>query len=284
LRDLITPDELEVGPPAGLWRRERQTAEAGHNLFSAILVPVSGSDSSWRALEQALLLARRENSQVRGLHIGPRQMAFSWYNPAHIQAEFDRRCQAGGIPGRLIVESGPVARRIADRARWADLVVVNLNFPPGSRPFTRWKSGFRKLIRLSPRPILAVPCQAADIRRALLAYDDSPTSREALFIAAYLAGRLGIDLTVLAVAPPGRAALPGALDHARSYLEQMGLAAEYLARPGKVSDVILETAETCQADLILMGSYDSNPLVELFLGSVLEQVLRDSARPTLICR
>jgi nucleotide-binding universal stress UspA family protein len=36
--------------------------------------------------------------------------------------------------------------------------------------------------------------------------------------------------------------------------------------------------------LIVMGGYGRGPVLEVVLGSALDQVLRQSHRPTLICR
>jgi nucleotide-binding universal stress UspA family protein len=51
-----------------------------------------------------------------------------------------------------------------------------------------------------------------------------------------------------------------------------------------VAEAILQTAETQQSDLILIGGYGHSPVLEIVLGSAVDQVLRESHRPVLICR
>ena len=157
IMDAVTPDELEAGPSPGRWREERLATRADDRLFADILVPVSGREISWFALDQALEIARREGGQLRGLHIVPSEAQAQSEGTIAVQAEFDRRCDAAGIPGKLAIEVGKVARGICTRAQWTDLVVVNVAHPPGAQPWTRLSSGFRTLLRRCPRPVLAVP-------------------------------------------------------------------------------------------------------------------------------
>lgn len=53
---------------------------------------------------------------------------------------------------------------------------------------------------------------------------------------------------------------------------------------GSAVEAILKTAKAQQSDLIIMGGYGASPVVEVVLGSIVDQVLRESRRPVLICR
>jgi len=67
--DAVTPDGFRAGPPPGQWRSEQLEACEYDRLFADILVPVSGEETGWYALEQALVVARREGARLRGLHV-----------------------------------------------------------------------------------------------------------------------------------------------------------------------------------------------------------------------
>jgi nucleotide-binding universal stress UspA family protein len=272
IRDAVLPDGFEAGPPAGQWREERLVARREDRLFADILVAVNGASAGWRALDQALELARHEQARLRGLHIVPEARKNDDKTLA-VQAEFKERCDRAGVDGKLAIETGKVARAIADRARWADLVVVSLAYPPGRQPVAKLGSGFRTLLRLSPRPVLAVPGKASLLSRPLLAFDSSPKAREALFIGTYIAGQWESSLTVV-----------GAYQEAREYLEMHDVQATFVPDSGPPAESILNTAQQQACDLILMGSYGYSPVVELALGSALDQVLRRSPWPILICR
>ncbi len=69
LRSAVTPSELHDGPHPGTWRREQESAAIGGCLFPDILVPVSGISRGWQALEQALIVAEREGSELHGFHV-----------------------------------------------------------------------------------------------------------------------------------------------------------------------------------------------------------------------
>ena len=281
--DLVTPDEFQAGPPPGQWREERLASRREDCLLADILVPVSGEEIGWNALDQALELVRCERARLRGLHVVPSEVQKESEQARAVQVEFNRRCEAAGVAGSLVIEVGKVARQIVDRARWADLVVVNLAHPPAPQPVARLSSGFRTLLVRCPRPVLAVPRTFSPLSHALLAYDGSPKAREALFVSTYLAGQWRIPLTVVTILEGDRVTLePSA--QARDYLETHGVPATFVQARGSVAEAILQTAEEQACDLILMGGYGHSPVVEVVLGSVVDQVLRASRQPVLVCR
>lgn len=119
--------------------------------------------------------------------------------------------------------------------------------------------------------------------RALLAYDGGAKAREALYVATYLSGSWDIPLEVIAVREKGKVSRT-TLEEAGRYLGQRGIQAELLCRQGEPAVEILQAAEQRGSDLILMGGYESSPVLEVVLGSTVEQVLRESRRSLLICR
>lgn len=283
----MRPAELDAGPPAGEWRRNRLEVRRDDRLFVDILVPVSGEAVAWNALEQAIVIARREGGRLRGLHVVPSEEQAESEAALEVRHEFNQRCGAAGVHGELFIEVGQVTDLICGRARWVDLVVVNLAYPPAAQPLARLGSGFRRLVNRCPRPILAVPGTVTGLERPVLAYDDSPKAKEGLYVATYLAGRWGTPLMVLTVGN-GNGAEPKALAGARAYLEEHGIGATYLHPPVPVktgaAEAIMATAESQGCDWLIMGGYGPAPVLEVVLGSVVDQVLREARRPVLICR
>lgn len=279
----LVPDALERGPAPGDWRRDRITEQPGSRLSVDVLVPVNGRPDGWHALDQAIVVARNEGGRINGLHVVPTEAARESEAARAVRDEFERRCAEAGLPGRLALEVGGVAETICARARWNDLVVVNLAYPPSDQPVARLRSGFRALVQRCPRPILAVPRRATGLSRALLAYDGSPKAEEALFISTYLALQWGVPLIVVTVMEKGDAE-PAALERARGYLEGHGAQATYVVEHGPVAPAILRTAEAHGCEMILSGGYGTAPLLEVVLGSSVDQVLRESKVPVLICR
>jgi nucleotide-binding universal stress UspA family protein len=268
--ELLLPNDLAPAPPPGSWRQGRP-APADTWLFDELLVPVSGEPAGWEAVDQAIMIAQVERARLYGLHVVRDEAQREGAAARAVQAEFARRCAAADVAGQLAIEVGPVARTIRERSRWADLVVLQISYPPGPRPIERLKSGLHSLIRTSARPVLTVPQATRQLRRILLAYDATPRAEEALVLAAYLAVRWSVALTVVTVPDPKLPSVEG------------GIAAEFLTVSGEPAPAILSAAEQSGCDLVIMGGHGHNPVSDLLLGSVVEEVLRTSRRPTLIC-
>jgi nucleotide-binding universal stress UspA family protein len=285
LIDALTPDGLSPSPPTGTWRESRpgRYAESA-GLFRNILVPIDGKPSGWRALAEALKIAQMESGRILGLHIVPTDDYSDTVATSERKVEFDRRCAEMDVPGDLALETGSIASEIAKRAKWADMIVAPLNYPPGADAIAKLKSGFHTMIVRSPCPVLALPGPLFPVKRILLAYDGSQKGREALFLAPYLVFRLESELVVVTTGAD-EVFVEQTLTEARDYLSDHDVEAEYLGpRESDVGEAIRKTADEQEIDLIVMGSYGRNALLEIVLGSAVNDVLRKSRRPVLICR
>jgi nucleotide-binding universal stress UspA family protein len=183
------------------------------------------------------------------------------------------------IQGSFNLEVGEVADRVRAMAALTDLVAIGLDLaaPALSAEVTAW-------MRYCTRPILTVPLVASSFQHALLAYDGSPKSKEALFVAAYLGERWQTRLTLITVNDPGRA--DGTVqDYARQYLEMHELAAEYMVVSGNGPEQILRAAQERACDALLLGSYTYSPLMKTMRGgTAVNWLLRGAPVPALVCR
>jgi len=281
--EAITPDGLEAGPPTGKWRQEQVALYKEDYLFRNILVGISKDDTEWQAFNQALQIAQKEGATLRGLHVVPDTTQLDSPSTEEVIAEFYRRCNEAGINGEIAIEAGSAARQICERAQWADLVIGKLTHPPEDQLLARLSSGFRIMVRRCSRPILAVPGQAVPIQHALLAYNGSPKAEEALFIAAYMANKWNVPLTVLTVAHKGVDA-ESVQARVQAYLSPINAPVQYLIKEGKVVKTVLKCAKKQQCDLILIGGYKASPVIEIVKGSLVDDLLRKINIPTLICR
>ncbi len=275
--NLIVPASLRSATRIGQWRKGAVSKRDTLQLFSKILVGVSGNAQAWPALDTALLLARLESAELRGLHIS--EDAQPAYSPA-LRSSFASRCTAAGINGQLAIETGPVRNALLARAVWADLLVLHVAHPPADDIGSRLASGLRAIIQACPRPVLATPAVPVRLQRVLLAFDGSPKAREALYVAAYMAGAWDAALVVLHCS----AGAPDALPEARAYLEAHWTPAEYISvKQRAVAAAILQTAADKNCDLIVMGGYSTNPLREIAFGGSLDAVLQARSHPVLLC-
>ncbi len=281
--DKLTPDELEAGPAPGEWRKKRVAVRRENRLFTEILVPISGSMRSWQAFEQAMVMAQREDGRLRGLHVIPADSEKDMEQARAVQTEFLDRCQAAGIQGQMAIEIGGISRKICERARWVDLAVVSLAHPPGRFPITRLNSGFRTMIQRCPRPVVAVPGTPSPMKRALLAFDGSPKAMEALFVGTYLNVLWNTDLVLLTTSERRRVTSK-VLNQAQQYITAHGAQAIALYRSGPAAETILTSAEEHECDMFIIGGYGMQPVHEVVLGSTVDQVLRESRMPVMVCR
>jgi len=281
IQSVLSSDDANERVMPGSWRREHVLAnlknESGpiFRLFKNILVPLNGRAAGWDALTMALDVAKRESGRVLGLYV-------TKDDASGIQAEFARRCETASIFGSLAVESGDIAETISNRAEWVDITVIKIAHPPPAQPFAKLGSGMRTLIRNCASPILFTPGTVYHFGRAVLGYDASPKSNEALAIAAYLARRWNVALTVVSV-PNGKFDPGEALYQAKDFLRERKIQATLVNRPGLSANVLLRVAQEQRAGVIILGGYGHNPLVELTLGSTVDEILRTSYFPTLVC-
>lgn len=264
----------------GQWRTDRMMDRYTEHLFREILVPVSGSPGGWQALEQALLIARREKADLHGLHMVSSQKARTDATALAVQAQFNQRCQQTDVPGSLAIEHGEVAALVIRRALLADLVVINVEHPPAGG-ISGLGSGLRNIIWKTARPILAVPGITSPMDNALLAYDGSLKAREALFVAAYLAEQWKTRLTVVSASAGGLQ--PSVQDYPRTYLELHEVQAEFIFEDGEL-DIFPRLITERGFNLALVGSYGGSAWQEVMLGSLVNLLLRQAACPLLICR
>jgi nucleotide-binding universal stress UspA family protein len=280
--EIVIADDTKKEKQTGAGRREKVDEETASRMFQDVLVAVSGDESSWVALEQAIKVAQKEAGRLFGLYVVSREEEKDDERAQEIRNRFLWRCGEFGIDSRFAIAVGPVGQKICERARWTDLVAVNLAHPPQDSAFSRLASGFRNLINRCSRPVLAVPGITTDLAYPLLAYDGSPKSKEALYVATYLSGQWLAPLVVVTVVEEGVTA--DHLEAARAYLGEHGVSAEYELADGPVPDAILSTAVRHDRDFIIMGGYGGNALKDVVLGTAVDVIMNQVKIPMFICR
>ncbi len=285
LRTAIVPPSLDPGPRPGIFRKRQREIHAHDpaHLFTHMLMPLSGEENSWVALDFGVRLAWREEAHLMGLHIVPPGTDIPNSKTDAIRERFEFRCREVGIPGEMSIETGEIVPTIIKRATLSDLVILHLAHPPEDHPIIRMESGIRKLIQRCPRPILTIPEVPQKIEKLLVAYNGSPKSTEALYAAAYFSGRWVIPLVVLTVTEPFKVD-SRIIGHARYYLRSHGIKTTFIQEDGDIAEIILDTAKSNDIDIIFMGGYSRSPLMEVVWGSSLDGVLAKSPIPVLICR
>lgn len=252
------------------WQLDRLRAVREGRLASVILLPVRYEDVDWHALDQAIVVAQREGSLIKGLYAVPTEDEVDSLPVQALRDAFKYRCDVAGVRGDLIVEVGDLDEITYARGRWVDMVILRM---PSSQVSsgTRGLAGFRTLLSRMPSPLLIVPGDMSRLTHALVAYNGMETTAAALYAAAHLKQIWQIPITVLAL-PRVDGDVDAVLNQAQVYLSSHGLEATYLKGQPKVAPSIVEGAKMAGADLIIMGD------------DAYTQVLKEVAVPVLICR
>lgn len=281
--DIVATDlilERSVQAETGSWRKARSITRYTDHLFMDILVPLSGDAESWDSLEQAIIIAKREEAKIHGLHIVDSHEKVTAPTALAVQTQFNQLCADAGVNGKLFIEAGEITKKICERATMTDLIVLKIVHPPmgGLASFT---SPFRSIVTNSARPVLGVSTTASQIKRALLAYDGSERAKEALFVATYFAEMWKTELLVFTATEGTLSA--DVQDHVRRYLDIHEVEAEYIVGTEGAMDSLKRLTQERDVDLVLMGSHGGSVLQQVFSGSALDYMLRESKVPTFIC-
>lgn len=277
--DLILERSVKSEP--GSWRKARTVSRYTDNLFADILIPLSGFEESWDALDQAILIAKRENAKLHGLHIVETADDVTGAGAQGVKERFDQACKDAGLDGTLAIDVGDITTRICGRAVLTDLIVLKITTPPGLG-ISALQSPFRRILAETSRPLLTIPAGASHFKRALLAYDGTDRAREALFVATYLAEMWKTELIIFTALD--RSVNAETQEYVRRYLDIHEVEAEYTLSEQGAMDQLKKTAEERSVDLVLMGSHGGSVLQQVFVGSALDYMLRESKIPTFICR
>lgn len=259
-------------------------ADVMGSLFRSILVPLSRADEDWQALNQAILIAKKENATIRGLIVQAEDEEPECEDRECQKQEFLERCEKAGVEAEVVMEVREnIAEAILERAIWNDLVILHLFRPPEDEPISRLRSGLREVVSRCPRPLLLVP-NASQMQKFLLAFDNSPKAREALYLATYLMRNWGVRLYVVCNTDRFSTRLRSEAA-ARRYLRKYNLRAKFINRreeePAKVISVI---ANESDVDAILMGGYSRGTLGQVMVGSTVDHVMREYKKPIFITR
>jgi nucleotide-binding universal stress UspA family protein len=271
-------------PLLGLWRQQQLARRRYHHLFKHILIPLDGTEENWKTLGDFLRIDTDED-HILGLHVVPDEKTLKSKAVQQMRDRFMAELHDTGLQGEFAIEVGsnPV-QIINNRAAWVDMVVVRGTRPKGPKPLEQASPEMKLLVQHCPRPILVSPDGTnSDYSRAVLAYDGSPKADEALFIATYMTSRWSKSLTVVTVETAYTSA--AAMERARKYLTEHGVTGvNYVLRKGPIADMVLETAQANDCNLLFMGGFSFRSLRHLTLGSSAERVLLEFPHPMWICR
>ncbi|MCS7016807.1 MAG: universal stress protein [Gemmatales bacterium] len=275
-------------------------------MLRVILVGLDGSQYSCAATELALQWAKRFGARILALGIvdeptirrpEPVPLGAGYYKQ-HLQetrlreaqervAEFLRRCHEvcdkEHVECKEITDVGQPWEQIVLEAQRCDVVILGketyFHFETQDEPCDT----LYRVLRNSPRPVVAVPEKIPEGETALVAYDGSLQAAQALQLFALLGLSEQSRVMVCSVSHDGQLAKRWA-DTAAEFLSYHDVRAQVhpITSSSAPAQVILEEARKHRAKLLVMGAYGQPILKEFFLGSVTQKVLRDTDIPLFL--
>lgn len=276
-------------------------------MFQRILVPVDGSTASLQALDQAVKIARHEQTVIGVLYVidarvlGEARVYLPMYDDVRVSDDIvspekamltyqawaqqvttlaRNRGIAAGVDIETEIVTGIPYQEIASRSSGFDLLVLGIwetsrDYPGPFLAGNTWQH----VMLNTHLPTLCVREEARDLRKVLVAYDDSREARDALQLTATWARAQEMTLIVLTIQEDG--------DRAQKLLRKAHervrpISPRLIARDGNPADAILATAAEHECDLIALG-VPSGRRFRISAGDgLVSTLLRTSNLPVLL--
>lgn len=276
--------------------------------YKNILTVLTGQgESAGQALAAGAALSRREAGHLDVLCVGIDHTQTGYYyagaNAMILQETLDRtqkdadelrrfveaRLKAEDVPWAAeaaVAQIAGLARLVAERARFADLVV--LPRPYGEGRGIEDEAVIEAALFEGHAPVLVVPgtgLQESMGRRIVVAWNESAEALSAVRKAMPLLARAD-EVDIAIIDPPS---------HGPDRSDPGGRLSQMIARHGvraevsvlaktmpRVSDVLRRHATDRNADLVVMGAYGHSRFREAILGGATRNMLESSELPLLL--
>lgn len=279
-----------------------------------ILSVTDFSPTASRAVKWAAFFAKQWKSRLHILHVVPQptthplpqvQRALEQTLSQRIEErrktmdELVSQIKAEGLTDVVgDVKVGRVVEHVIETASLADLTVLGLHGERGEESGGFIGSTAYRILSATPHPVLAVPYAARSpkIERVLVPVDLSPVSLQSIIKALEVVQEFQAHVYILHVIEileslseqeaekilqeevwrVIRAHIPEIHPYSNLTLR--------VVRRFDASTAILDTAQELDVDLIVMRTHGRHGILKSFLGSVTEQVLRDTSYPVYAFR
>ncbi len=273
--------------------------------FAEILVCLDGSSYSQAAVEYATQIALEHNASLTGIGVidlpgilrsgGPAPIGAMRYDElseqhhlketqemvGEILKDFEKTCQEKKIRHTIHSETGSPFREIIEESKFHDFIMI------GQKTFFRYsirhESGntLHRILHKGLTAVFAVPDSVREIKKVLVAYDNSVQVTKAIQMFLLLHIWNQCDITLLNInndANRGKRLLDRLGDYFGRYRVQL----EKVHLRGRVDEVILSYIREHEIDLLVMGAYGRRSVSEFVFGSVTKSLVAQAGIPLFI--
>lgn len=273
--------------------------------FAKILVGLDGSNYSQAAMEYACQIALKHSASITGVAVvdspgiqrsgGPvpagamryaeraqqRLLEQTQEKVDEILQSFQQVCDSKGVSYTLHADTGTPFEEIIEESKYHDFIVIgqktffnhNMADEPGDT--------LDRILRRGITPVFAVPERVDEVKKVLVAYDNSIQSARAIQIFLLLGIWTQCPITLINVNDDADAGNE-VLNSLGEYFESYGVQPEKACLKGKPDSVITSYVHDNQIDLLVMGAYGRNNLRSFFFGSVTKGLIENTNIPLFI--
>lgn len=274
-------------------------------MLKTVLIGLDGSDYGRAAIDLGIRWAKTSDAMLVGLAVvnkdfGPEPVPLGGsafkedldkkrehacrLKADQVQEYFSVTCSNAGVSSKPLEEDGTPVETIALQSQRYDLVMLGQRtfFSPGDDPEA--DNTLHDLLRVVPRPVVAVPKNVTHGNNVVVAYDGSLHAARAVHAFAH-SGILQPDLTVHVVAVRNqKLAATKIAQRACEFLSFHDIrttahAIESNQHPGQV---LLDQIKQLDAQLLVMGCFGQNAVREFFLGSATRSLVENSPVPLFL--
>ena len=275
-----------------------------HSRFSKILLGLDGSAYAQAAIEYACQLARGQNATITGVAIidepgiqsssGPVPIGATRYDIQReeqqlketeeeakaILEDFARICEKRQVNTVLHADTGSPVSELIEESKFHDFIVI------GKQTSFEYNSNetygtLQRVLRNGLIPVLAVPDSVREIKKVLVAYDNSIPASKAVHMFLLLGIWNACDITLLTVNDNAEAAR-GLLDGLENFFESYGITPNITTQSGHPDTAVKSYIAENEVDMLVMGAYGRKSVREFFVGSVTQHLIRETTIPLFL--
>lgn len=273
-----------------------------------ILVGIDGSPYSEAALAYGVHVARALGATVHGVHVvdivqvespflhdlagaigAAPQLNLTTLMRQNLEArgtqllaQFRQTCAEAQIPRMEHLVTGVVPTEILRLAPDMDLILLGRGGLHTGLSKALLGSAVETVVRRSGKPTMVTPAQFTVPRKPLLATDGSPSAFAALEMAVAFVQALQVPLQVLHCTTESAHGQP-ILDEACAALTAAGVPCQGEICIGNAHEDLVHYATTNGHDVLFMGAFGRQRIVEWVVGSTTQYVLQTYPGPVVLC-
>jgi len=278
-------------------------------MIKNILVPVSASPGSKKVVTYAVSLSKQLEAQLRFLYVKDK---FKMHNTVintksftaglYDQEESKRESLQEEVGKRLVEEKGQVetllegtiktlegeylilkksgatSEIILKEGHSSDLIIMGRS----PQKHKKLKGILELMLSRCKTPLLSVSESIDPVESILLAYDGSPSSKNAMKVMGNLLVDRALKVIICTVKKKEKDA-NRLFKEVETYFKPYKAAIERVWSKEDVTGSIIKAANETKTSLIVMGGYGDNIFKEFLLGSSTETVLASVKIPVLLC-